>query len=316
MSTESTKKHFSIHPLALLFLCAIGFFFMVCMLLLGLVVRQFASDGLFSSSKPSIGVIEIVGEILDSKRVIARLEKAQEDQDIKGVVLRLNSPGGAVAPSQEIYQYVKSFKKPIVVSMASVAASGAFYIAVGAPKVFANPGTITGSIGVIIEFVNLAKLYEFVKVRRYSVKTGVYKDAGAEYRELTLPEKELFQKMVQNVLDQFKVAIQDGRHLTSEQVNAIADGRIFSGEQAKILGLVDELGGIQEAINDVAKTANIVGKPKVVYLTKPRKPWMDFILDDSIGSDESTGSIFRNLQQFVHRVSPRAGGMYFLWQAF
>src|SRR4029077_13140783 len=146
------------------------------------------------------------------------------DSDVKAIVLRLNSPGGAVAPSQEIYQAVKNYKKPIVASMSSVAASGAYYVACGAKKVYANPGTITGSIGVIMEFANLEKLYEWAKIKRFSIKTGRFKDVGAEYREMTADERALLQNMVDDVLSQFTLAVSEGRNIPLETVKEIADG--------------------------------------------------------------------------------------------
>ncbi len=243
-----------------------------------------ASGALFSGGG-SVGVIELNGVIMDSKKMLKKLERFEEDSEIKAVVLRLNSPGGSVAPSQEIYEAVKAYKKPLVVSMSSVAASGAFYIACAAKKVYANPGTITGSIGVIMEFLNLEKLYEWAKVKRFSIKTGKYKDAGAEYREMTSEERALLQGMVDDVLSQFKKAVSDGRKIPLDKVTAVADGRIFSGSQAKALHLVDELGTLQDAIDDVAKQAKLKGKPNVVYPEKPHRKLLESLLNDG-GSDD------------------------------
>jgi protease-4 len=235
-------------------------------------------------------VIELSGVIMDSRKMIKQLEKFDEDADIKGVVLRINSPGGAVAPSQEIYQAVRAFKKPLVASMGSVAASGGYYIAVGAKKVYANPGTITGSIGVIMEFANLSKLYEWAKIQRYAIKTGKFKDAGAEYREMQPEERALLQGMVDDVLGQFKRAVSEGRKLKGDELNPIADGRVFSGAQAKQLKLVDELGTLQDAIDDVAKQAKLTGKPRVVYQEKRKRRLLDLLLDDQPSDSESESS--------------------------
>ena len=289
------------------------------------------SSAIFSAANGSVGVIEMNGVIMDSKKTLKKLESYDEDDDIKAVVLRLNSPGGAVAPSQEIYQAVRDYKKPLVVSMSSVAASGAFYIASGAKKVFANPGTITGSIGVIMEFANLEKLYDWLKIHRFAIKTGKYKDAGAEYREMTADERALLQGMVDDVLSQFKDAVSKGRKLPLDKVTAIADGRIFSGAQAKALNLVDELGGIHEAIDAAAKMANIKGKPNVVYPTKSRK-WLDILMDDGSKDDEAETHVnYSVLGNLLHELlgdsasalvpggsqqqsSALAPGVYWLWK--
>jgi protease IV len=283
-------------------------------------------SGFFASG--TIGVVEISGVILDSKKTLRRLERFEEDDDIKAVVLRLNSPGGAVAPSQEIYEAVRNYKKPLVVSMASVAASGAFYIACGAKHVFANPGTLTGSIGVIMEFANIEKLLDWAKIQRYSIKTGKFKDTGAEYRAMTADERALMQSLADEVLGQFKAAVAKGRNLTPAQVTAIADGRILSGSQAKAAKLVDGLGTIQDAIDQAAKLASIKGKPNVVYPEKPRRKWMDLLLDEaprdeSVGSSagifsrmvsaltgSSLGSSIASIEEQFTGLAP---GIYWLW---
>lgn len=242
-------------------------------------------------SRDEVGVVELNGIILDSKKILKQLSRFEEDSGIKAVVLRMNSPGGAVAPSQEIHQAVKKFRKPLVVSMSSVAASGAYYIAAGAKRVYANPGTITGSIGVIMQFTNLEKLYDWAKVSRYSIKTGKFKDAGAEYRPMTAEERSLLQAMVDDTLSQFKAAVAEGRKLSKREVDAVADGRIFSGSQARSAKLVDELGSLQDAIDEAAKLAKIEGRPKVVYPEKPRRRFIEWLFsgdgDDSEVESES-----------------------------
>jgi protease-4 len=254
-----------------------------------------------------VGVIELNGVIMDSKKILGRLEDFEDDDRVKAVVLRLNSPGGSVAPSQEIYEAVRAFKKPLVVSMGSVAASGAFYIACGAKKVFANPGTITGSIGVIMEFINLEKLYDWAKVKRYAIKTGKFKDAGAEFREMTAEEKELLQGMVNDVLTQFKEAISKGRKLSMEQVTAIADGRIFSGTQAKARKLVDELGTLQDAINEAGKQAKLSGKPDVVYPSGGKRKLLEMLMDDGNRDEDRSESTSDSV---VSRVMGALGGAF------
>jgi protease-4 len=312
-SQRGYRSH--LHPLALLLM--VSFTFFCLMLSLGAIfaVGRLGSLSWFKDAPaaPLVGVVELTGAISDSKNILARLEKAAEDSTIGAVVLRLNSPGGSVAPSQEIYDAVVDFKKPLVVSMGSVAASGAFYIACGAKHVFANPGTITGSIGVIMEFANLEGLYDWAKVKRYSIKTGKFKDAGAEYRDLTEEERNLFTQMVMNVLDQFKHAIMTGRNLPAQAVDAIADGRVFSGAQAKQLGLVDQLGGYMDAVTQAGKLAGIQGKPKVVVIGKSRKFWLDLLVDDPSKQDDNSGSFVDQLfARFGKSSLVRPAGAYLI----
>ena len=272
----------------------------------------------------SVAVIELNGVITDSKKFLKKLDRFEDDSDVKAIVLRLNSPGGAVAPSQEIYQAVKNYKKPIVASMSSVAASGAYYVACGAKKIYANPGTITGSIGVIMEFANLSKLYDWAKIQRYSIKTGKFKDVGAEYREMTADERALLQNMVDDVLVQFKTAVSTGRKLSMEDVTKIADGRIFSGNQAKKAHLVDELGTLDDAIDEAGKMAGIKGKPNVVYPSSNHKKLLDFFLDQGKDDDETDsssrtsllGKLFKSVTgQVTEDFSALSPGIYWLWTA-
>jgi len=186
----------------------------------------------------------------------------------------------------------------LVVSMGSVAASGAFYIAAGAKKVYANAGTLTGSIGVIMEFMNLKKLYDWAKVERYSIKTGKLKDSGAEYREQSAEEKEYFQNLVNDTLTQFKGAVSEGRKMTPEEVTAVADGRVFTGVQAKRLKLIDEIGTLDDAVQYIAKEAKLKGKPKLVYPSKKNKGLQELLL----GSKDDEGGFEEEEQSLVDRL--------------
>ena len=280
---------------------------------------------MFSEKGEFVAVIELRGVIMDSKKIVKQLKEATDDNDIKAVVLRIDSPGGAVAPSQEIYEAVKRFPKPMVGSMGSVAASGGFYVASGLKKVYANPGTLTGSIGVIMEFLNLKKLYDWAKVERYSIKTGKFKDSGAEYRELMPEEREYFQTLVMDTLDQFKTAVSEGRHMTMEEVTAIADGRVFTGVQAKKLKLVDELGTLEDAIAYIAKEAKIKGKVRVAYPTKKARGLQELLMgggrDDEDGFEEEHSFIDHVVSRVADRItgihsdeaSARPAGLYVLW---
>ena len=256
-----------------------------------------------------VAIIELNGAIMESKKIMKQLKAAEEEKDIKAVVLRLNSPGGAVAPSQEIYEAVKAFPKPLVVSMESVAASGAFYIAAGAKKVYANAGTLTGSIGVIMEFMNLKKLYEWAKVERFTINTGKFKDSGSEYRDMRPDERAYFQQLVLDTLEQFKAAVAEGRHMTPEEVTAIADGRVFSGVQAKKLKLVDEIGTLNDAVKYIAKEAKIKGKVKLVHPVKKASGLKDLIMGGGEEEDDDfeEGSSF--IDHLVAKVADRITGM-------
>jgi protease IV len=275
------------------------------------------APALFSSSG-SVGVVELNGVIMDSRKVLRKLERMEEDSQIRAVVLRLNSPGGSVAPSQEIYEAVKAYKKPIVSSMSSVAASGAYYVACGTRKIFANAGTLTGSIGVIMEFANLEKLYDWARIKRFSIKTGKYKDAGAEFREMTADERALLQSLVDDVLAQFKGAVREGRKLDAAAVDRVADGRIFSGSQAKAAKLVDEIGTLQDAVVEAAKLAGIKGEPDVVYPERRSRRWLEYLLEDA-GRDEADGesAVARLLSGILGLPVPSLpslpAGVYWLW---
>jgi protease-4 len=193
-------------------------------------------------------------------------------------------PGGGVGPAQEIFSEVKKAQKEkkVLVSMGSVAASGGYYIACAADTIMANPGTITGSIGVIMESLNVEELLHKIGLRSMVVKSGKHKDLGSPLRPMTDEEKKLLQGVLDSVHDQFIRAVAEGRRLPLEKVRELADGRIFSGEQARNLGLVDELGNLEDAIALAAKMAGIRGEPEVIYAEKKRFSLLDFLLQESV----------------------------------
>ncbi len=216
----------------------------------------------------SIGVIEIKGVITDAEDTLADIQAFGRENGIKAVVVRIDSPGGAVGASQELFMGIKrlSQKKPVVASMGSVAASGGFYAAIGAEKIVAAPGTLTGSMGVIIKFANLAQIFEKIGYQSQVVKSGQFKDMGSPDRSLTEAELDLLQNLINSVHTQFVTDIAESRALNIEEVKKIADGRIFSGEQAKEYGLIDELGNFHDAIRLAARLANMGEElPKLVY---------------------------------------------------
>lgn len=212
-------------------------------------------------SKDSILRLKLDGVILDGEKFLKALKKYREEKDIKAIVVEINSPGGVVGPSQEINAELKrtreEFKKPVVAVTAGLMASGAYYSAVAADKIVVAPGAMVGSIGVIMEFANLEKLYEWAKVSRFTINTGKYKDSGSEYRAMRDDEKELFQSMINEVWEQFKTAIAEGRKLKPEEIEPYADGRVFTGSFAVKKGFADQEGTISSAYELAADLAGI-----------------------------------------------------------
>lgn len=229
--------------------------------------------------KPGIGLVEVKGMILDSRETVRQLRHFLKKDDIKAVVLRVDSPGGVVAPSQEIYDEVRKFaaKKKIVVSMGSLAASGGYYISAPATLIYANPGTITASIGVIIKLSNIEALMDKIGIKATVVKTGKFKDSGSPVRELTAEDRAMFQSVIDSTHNQFVKAVASGRKLPEDEVRRIADGRVLSGEQALALKLVDRLGTLQDAIEEAGRLAGIKGEPEVILPPKRKLNYLDLL---------------------------------------
>ncbi|MBI4228126.1 MAG: signal peptide peptidase SppA [Deltaproteobacteria bacterium] len=244
---------------------------------LGAGIAIFREGGFVAGDKVAVMTIDDI--ILDSKIYLESLSIIKKDDSIKALVLRINSPGGAVGPAQEIYSEAKSLREkiPVIASLGSVAASGGYYIACGAQKIISNPGTITGSIGVIAQFVTYEQLLNWAKVDVEVIKSGKFKDAGSPFREMTEAEKEYMQKVIDNVHSQFKQAVSESRNLSDNEIDKIADGRIFTGQQALELNLVDELGTISDTIRLAGTLGGIKEEPNVIYFPKKKKSIMDFI---------------------------------------
>ncbi len=253
----------------------------------------------------NVALVKIEGLLLTSENIVEELNDYAEDGSIKAIVLRIDSPGGGVVPSQEIYNAVMNARKEgkkVIVSMGSVAASGGYYIASAADKIVANPGTLTGSIGVKMEFANVEKLLEKIGVRGMVVKAGEYKDIGSPFRPMTDQEKKLLQGVIDDVHSQFIEAVAEGRNLPVEDVKAIADGRIFTGRQALSLKLVDQLGDLADSVEIAGKLAGIRGKPNVVEKRK-KIPFLDYLKDESAAwiGDVLTRGINRNIMTLQYR---------------
>lgn len=219
-----------------------------------------------------IGLIELEGVIISSDSFIDQLKEVKRDDDIAAIVIRIDSPGGAVAPSQEIYSEIlklkEKTKKIVVASLANVGASGGYYIACAADKIVANPGTMTGSIGAIIKLPNLKDLFGKIGYEEQIIKSGKFKDIGSSSRKLTNEERELFQGLVDDIHQQFIESVAKSRDIKIEDIKKIADGRVFTGRQAMEFHLIDSLGTLEDAIDSAAELSGITVKPKIIKLKK------------------------------------------------
>jgi protease-4 len=284
-----------------------GIFAMVFVFFVILIVFAYYTMNAFNetsdlerkSNKGHIGVIEVDGVIMDAKATVDLLQEAEEDKNIEAIILRINSPGGAVGPTQEIYeeiQRIDTTKKPIYSSFGAIAASGGYYLGAGTRKIWASAGTLTGSIGVIMDFMDLSKLFEFAKVSPQIVKAGRYKDAGNPGRALTEEEKDMLGKLIAGVHEQFKNDILRRRKdKIKGDLNEIAQGQIFSGESAKALGLVDEIGSLWTAGRQIHKDLKIKGDFALKFIKKKKTGG----LMDLLGSmEESLSKLdFKSLSQ-------------------
>lgn len=241
-----------------------------------------------------VALVRVAGVILDSTDIIEELRDYSKNNSIKAIIIRVDSPGGAVAPSQEIYEEILKIKekKKIIVSMGTVAASGGYYISAPADKIVANAGTLTGSIGVIMELPNISGLMQKIGVETQVIKSGEHKDIASVFKALKSEEKQILQNVLDDVHNQFIIAVSEGRKMKFEEIKKLADGRIFTGRMAKELGLVDELGNLQDAIMLAGKLAGIKGEPEVVQ--KKEKFSLTEIL-----KGEFTGKLMDNVFQGV-----------------
>lgn len=231
-----------------------------------------------------VGIIEINGVIMSAKHVIQDLKKFREDDSIKAIVIRIDSPGGGVGPSQEIFREIRKTApvKKIIASMGAIAASGGYYVAAGTDGIIANPGTITGSIGVIIGFTNFQELLNKIGLVPIVVKSGEYKDTGSPVREMTEAERKILQNFVNTIHKQFVMAVVEGRKMDPSKVESFADGRIFSGEEAKALGLVDRLGNLEDAVEWAGRMGGIKGKISSVYAREKKFSLLKYLAESSL----------------------------------
>ena len=254
-----------------------------------------------------IGVVDLEGVIIDPKTVVEQLKKFGDDDSIKAIILHVNSPGGGVAASEEIYREVKRLRdekhKHIVAAIETVGASGAYYVSSATNKIYADNGSVVGSIGVIAEWVNYGDLLHWAKLKQEVLKVGEFKDTGDPSRDMTPAERAYMQSLIDNMYGQFVQAVADGRHAKADDIKAIADGRVWTGQQALSMHLIDQVADFQAAVADTAKAVGISGEPVLVHLERDRKTLFDLLFGDV---SQWLPSQEKLLEQHV--------GFYYLWK--
>jgi len=287
-----------------------GAFFLFVLAVFSLVYLTLHAGGNeagFGGFGDRIGVVDLDGVILSPQPVVGQLKKFADDSSIKAIILHVNSPGGGVAASEEIYREVKRIreekKKRIVVSIESVGASGAYYIASASNKIYADQGSIVGSIGVIMQSLNYGELLKWAKLKSVVFKTGEFKDTGNPAREFTPAEQAYLQSLIDNMFGQFIQAVADGRGMKFDDVKAIANGKVWTGKEALAMKLIDDTGDFEAVVHDTAKSVGISGEPTLVHPEKDRRTVLDLLLGDVSQYLPDTSKM---LEQHV--------GFYYLWK--
>ena len=287
-----------------------GAFFLFVLAVFSLVyltLHAGGSDAGLTSFGDRIGVVDLTGVILSPQPVVGQLKKFNDDSSIKAIIIHVNSPGGGVAASEEIYREVKRIradkKKKIVVSIETVGASGAYYVASASDKIYADSGSIVGSIGVIAQWVNYGDLLKWAKLKDVVLKTGEFKDTGNPTRDLTPAEQAYMQDLINNMFGQFVQAVAEGRGMKFEDVKMIANGKVWTGQQAMSMKLIDGVGDFETAVDETAKSVGIKGEPTLVHPERDRKTLMDLLLGD--------------VSQFLpgrEKMLEQQVGFYYLWK--
>ena len=291
------------------FLVGGGLFALFVVAVFTLVYLSFSSrnEESFSGFGSKIAVVELEGVIVTPKQIVKQLKAFADDDSVKAIIIHVNSPGGGAAASEEIYREVKRIrdekKKRIVASIETVGASGAYYVASATNKIYADKASIVGSIGVIAQWVNYGELLKWAKLNAITIKAGEFKDTGSPTREMTPAEREYFQGMIDNMHSQFIQAVADGRHEKADDIRAIANGKVWTGEQALPLKLVDQLADFEGAVKDTARAVNISGEPSLVWPPKERRSGLDLLFGDV---SDYLPSREKLLEQQV--------GFYYLWK--
>jgi protease-4 len=280
-------KKWSVRLFKIVFIIFIIAFFVQAMLL-------FFNDEVSVIKSDKIVVVNLDGIILESEPIIQKLKKYEKNPNVKGIIIKINSPGGGVAPSQEIYRHIRKMKIPVYAAMSSLAASGGYYVAAACDKIYALPGTITGSIGVIMKFSNMEGLYSKIGIKSETIKSGKFKDIGSPDRKMTDAEKKLLKSAIMDVYNQFISDILKGRSMKKSLLLKYADGRILTGSQAKKLGFVDAIGTYDEAFIDMKKEL----KNPNVTLYEPDKKTS--LLEELIGETKSFTKKFKSYNGFYY----------------
>lgn len=286
-----------------------GAFFLFVLAVFTLVYISLRTDrtAQFGGFGDKIGVVELEGVILDPKDTVKELKKFADDSSIKAIIVHVNSPGGGAAASEEIYREMRRVrdekKKKLIVSIETVGASGAYYVAAGANRIYANDASIVGSIGVIAEWYNYEDLLKWARLKNIVIKTGEFKDTGNPAREMTPSEREYLQGMVNNMKEQFVSAVADGRQMDRNSIMSIANGKVWTGQQAKEMKLVDEIGDFQKCVKDTANAVGISGEPTLVKAEKEKRTLLDLLFGDV---SDIVPSREKLMQQNV--------GFYYLWK--
>lgn len=277
-------------------LIAIGIFFLFCFLLIFSFLNNNSGDEIISNGNETIAIIEVNDEITESTEIVNQIKKFRKNNSVRSFVLRVNSPGGSVGASQEIYAEIKKTREsgiPVIVSMGDIAASGGYYISLGANKILANPGTLTGSIGVIMEFMHFNKLLDKVGISNTTIKSGKFKDIGSPFRKSTIEDNIKLQKMLDDVYNQFVDVVVLERKMSKSKAIELADGSVYSGKQAYELGLIDSLGTYEDAIKLASKLGGISGEPSIIKEKKKEK-LSDLLLSKIFSNiDETKNNILR-----------------------
>src|SRR5580658_3000887 len=287
-----------------------GAFFLFVLAVFALVyltLHAGGADAGISGFGDKIGVVDLDGVILSPQPVVGQLKKFADDSSIKAIIIHVNSPGGGVAASEEIYREVKRIrsekKKKIVVSIETVGASGAYYVASASDKIYADSGSIVGSIGVIAEWMNYGDLLKWAKLKNVVIKTGEFKDTGNPARDLTPNEQAYMQALIDNMFGQFVKAVADGRGMKYDDVKAIANGKVWTGQQALEMKLIDNVGDFEAVVADTAKSVGIKGEPTLVHPEQNRRTLMDLLLGD--------------VSQYIptrEKMFEQQVGFYYLWK--
>jgi protease IV len=283
------------------------FLFVLAVFALVYLTLHAGKDTTLAAFGDKIGVVDLDGVIFSPNPVVQQLKKFGDDDSIKAIILHVNSPGGGVAASEEIYREVKRIrdekKKRIVASIETVGASGAYYVSSATNKIYADNGSIVGSIGVIAEWVNYGELLQWAKLRQITLKAGEFKDTGSPVRDLTPAEREYMQSMIDNMHTQFIQAVADGRHVKFDDIKTIANGKVWTGQQAAQMKLIDQVADFQAAVEDTAKSVGIRGEPVLVRPEKDKKTLADLLFGDL---SEWLPSREKLMDQHV--------GFYYMWK--